>query len=40
MNVFVQRKVGRASRFGFVRYSLLELASRAISLLHGAQVGG
>lgn len=42
VNVFVQkqRRLGRACRFGFVRYSSVELASSAINLLNGVLVGG
>lgn len=42
LNVFVQqqRRFGRAFRFGFVRYSSLEVVSRKISLFNGVLVGG
>lgn len=42
VSVFVQkqRRLGRAFRFGFARYSSLETASLAISLFNGVAMGG
>ncbi|XP_057425644.1 RNA-binding protein CP33, chloroplastic-like [Lotus japonicus] len=42
LNVFVQKqkRIGRAFRFGFVRYSSLDVASMAINLFNGVLFGG
>lgn len=42
LNVFIQRqrKIGRSHRFGFARFSSLEVASQAINLLDGFRLGG